>query len=170
MRIINILFLSFLFVLVSCSSDDDSQGNSTIDITGNWEVTGMEGEGEATGEFNGQMVTLPFELLGKDFDAQVLFTEDPNEMTPTGSLTLEITVSFLGQTDTIEEMVDLSDEFITASSWSIDGNIMTLESEGEIQTAEIITLTQNKMVLLVEQTRAIMGLEADVIQEVTLER
>ena len=76
----------------------------------------------------------------------------------------------MGFTETTEEIVDFNNEFATASSWSIDGNILTYESEEEIQTAEITTLTQNKMVLLVEQTRAMMGLESDVIAEITLER
>lgn len=172
MKNLSILFLSFLFVFSSCSSDDDAndQIDSAIDVTGSWELTGMESEGEATGEFNGQTVTLPFELLGKDFDAQVVFTENPNEMIPSGTLTLEVTVIFMGFSETTDEIVDFDNEFAPASSWSIDGNILTYESEGEIQTAEITTLTQNKMVLLVDQTRSMMGLEADVIAEITLER
>lgn len=171
MKKVSILFVSLLFVFASCSSDDDNTDNQVeVDVTGSWEVTALEGEGEATGEFSGQTVTIPFEMLGKDFDAQMLFTEDPNEIIPTGTLTLEITTIFLGQTNTTEELVDFSTEFVTASSWSIEGNILTYERDGQTQTAEIITLTQNKMVLLTEEIREIMGFEANVSQEVTLER
>lgn len=173
MKKISILFLSFLFVFASCSKDDDNTPNqvdSTIDITGSWELTGMEYEGESSQTVQGQTITMDYVGVARDIDAQVVFTENPNEVTSTGSYTIDLTMNYLGQTITQDYFLDFSDYITSASSWSIDGNEMTFESEGEVQTAEIVTLTQNMMVLLVEQTELMMGMEALVIAEVTLER
>ncbi len=173
MKKISILFASFLFVFASCSSDDDNtdtQVDSTVDITGSWELKAMEYEGESTQTAGGQTLTVTYEAFGKDFDAQVVFTEDPNEVTSTGTYTIEMTMTSMGQSITQDFPVDVSEEFISASEWSIDGNVMTLISEGETQTAEIITLTQNLMVLLTEQTEILNGAETTVVAEFTLER
>lgn len=172
MKNLSILLFTFLFVFASCSSDDDSnsQIDLTVDLTGSWELTSLEYEGESTIEVENQTLTISFDGFGKDFDAQVNFTEDPNELTSTGSYTLVLTTNFMGESITQEELIDFSDDIITGE-WSLEnGNQLVIVSNGETQTAEIISLNETKMVLLSNESTSIDGVNVDISSEITLER
>lgn len=166
------LLLGVFFVFASCSSDDDNnQVDLSVDITGQWELTGMEGEGESTVTYEGQTVTVNLSGFGKDFDAQIQFTDDPNEVIPTGTFTLVLTATFFGISETEEYPINISNELQTGT-WSIVGNqlIITDPVTAESQSAQFLVLQQNKMVLLVEMTTIIDEVEATMMSELTLER
>lgn len=174
MKNLFLLFIPILFFFTACSSDDDNDNNQvdlTVDIRGSWDVTGLDYEGESEVVFDGQTLTLTYDGFGKDFDAQVVFSENPNTVETFGSYTIVLTVNFMGQNQTEEYPVDLSDDFSTGS-WSIEGNQMVVidSNTGEEQTSQIIQLTQNKMVLLTEQNIIEDGIEISITLEMTLER
>ncbi|MEX0996666.1 MAG: lipocalin family protein [Flavobacteriaceae bacterium] len=173
MKNLSILLFAILLVFASCSSDDDNSNDQidlTVDITGSWELTSLEYEGESTIEVENQTLTISFDGFGKDFDAQVNFTEDPNEVTSTGSYTLVLTTNFMGESITQEQFVDFSDDSITGE-WSIEnGNQLVVVSNGETQTAEIISLNESKMVLLTNESTTIDGVNVIISSEMTLER
>ncbi len=173
MKKISLLLVSVMFVFISCSSDDDSSNpvDLSVDITGQWEITKVESEGEAIIVFEGQTFTGTLSGFGKDFDAQVLFTDNPKEVIPTGTFTMVLTTTFFGLTETDEFPVDFSNELQTGS-WSIVGNqlVITEATTGETQSAQFLELQQSKMVLLLEMTTIVNDVEALLISEITLER
>jgi hypothetical protein len=172
MKKICVLIVGVFFIFTACSSDDDNnQVDLSVDITGQWELTEMESEGESTVTYEGQIITVNLSGFGKDFDAQIQFTENPNEVIPTGTFTLVLTATFLGFSETDEYPVDLSSELQTGT-WSIVGNqlIITDPVTAESQSAQFLVLQQNKMVLLVEMTTIVDGVEATLMSELTLER
>lgn len=173
MKNFNILMIAFLIVLTSCSSDDDSnnQIDLSVDITGQWDLKKLDYEGDSQMTFQGQTVTMTYIGFGKEMDAQVVFSNNPNNVEVFGTYVIEMTVTYLGMTETIDTPFDMSD-FMNAGTWSIEGNQMIIvdNTTGEQQTAEIIHLSQNKMILLSEQTQTMNGMTANVVGEMTLER
>ena len=173
MKKLSVLFVAFLFVFTSCSSDDDNgnQIDLSVDITGQWDLTGIELEGDASMTFEGQTVTITYTGFGKDFDAEVIFTDNPKEVNATGTYTMVMTTSFLGFSETEEYPVDFSDDF-DAGTWSIEGNLLVITdaNTNEVQTAQIVHLTQNKMILVMEEVESMDGMSATIIGEITLER
>lgn len=173
MKNLSLLFVAFLFVFTSCSSDDDAnnQIDLSVDITGQWDLTKIELEGESTMTFEGQTITTTFVGFGKDYDAQVVFTDNPKEVNATGTYTMVMTTSFMGFSETDEYPVDFSDDF-DAGSWSIEGNLLVItdSNSNEVQTAKIVHLTQNKMVLVMEEVESMEGMSTDIFAEITLER
>lgn len=172
MKKVSVLLLSVMFLFTSCSSDDDnSQIDLSVDITGQWDLTEVESEGDSTVTYEGQTVTVTLSGFGKDYDAQVLFTENPNQVSATGTYTMVLTTTFLGITQTDEYPIEFSNEF-ESGNWSLEGNQMLITdiTTGETQAAEILVLQQNKMVLLLEMTTMIEGVEANLTSEMTLER
>lgn len=172
MKNLSKLMFAFLLVFASCSSDDDNNQNDlTVDITGSWELTNLEYSGENETVFQGQTITLVYSGFGKDFDAQAVFSENPNTIQTLGSYTIELSFEFMGITQTIDTPINLSDD-ISSGTWSVEGNQMIIVDgdTGEVQTAEIIQLTQNKMVLLMEQVTNMNGANVTVVAETTLER
>lgn len=170
MKNLRLLFLAILVVFTSCSSDDDNTINLTADITGTWNLTEFEFEGGSEITFEGQTIALTFTGIGKDFDAQVTFASNPNTYVSSGPYTLVYTVEFMGITDSDEAEIDLEDE-LGSGQWSIQGNQIILENNnGEDRNAQIIHLTQNKMVLIEEVEMDIDGFIVTVNSEMVLER
>ena len=81
-------------------------------------------------------------------------TEDPNVITSTGTYSLELTATILGlpMSENVEDLFLLED-----SEWSRNGNELTLTAQGQSQTATIIELTDNSMIISLEVVQEIMG-------------
>lgn len=170
MKNLRLLFLAILVVFTSCSSDDDNTIDLTADITGAWNLTEFEFEGGSEITFEGQTIAITFTGIGKDFDAQVTFASNPNTYVTSGSYTLVYTVEFMGFTESDEADIDIEDE-LGSGQWSIQGNEIIFENNiGEDQNAQIVLLTQNKMVLIGEIGMDIDGFIVTVNSEMVLER
>lgn len=173
MKKLSVLFVAFLFVFTSCSSDDDNgnQIDLSVDITGQWDLTKLDYEGDSQMTFQGQTITLNYTGFAKDIDAQVVFSKNPDIVESFGSYTIEMTVTYMGMSETYDTPLNMSDH-ISPGTWSIQGNQMIIvdQTTGEQQTAEIIHLSQNKMILVAQQTQSMNGMTANVSGEMTLER
>jgi hypothetical protein len=173
MKNLSLLFVAFLIVFASCSSDDDAnnQIDLSVDITGSWDLTKLDYEGDSQMTFQGQTITLDYTGFAKDIDAQVVFSKNPDIVESFGSYTIEMTVTYMGMSETYDTPLDMAD-YINPGTWSIQGNQMIIvdQTTGEQQTAEIIHLSQNKMILVSQQSQNMNGMTVNVYGETTLER
>jgi len=150
----------FLFVLLlslvifSCSSDDDSTQNGNATIEGEWELTSMEMEGNYEYTMEGVPFPILFEYDGyaKDLNSQTIFETNPNTVSSTGTLTLVLTISMMGDSITEEMPVDFS-EYVSSGTWEIDGDQMTVvDTDGNISTYKIEQLTSTTLILKMNET------------------
>ncbi|MDY8136527.1 lipocalin family protein [Aquimarina sp. 2201CG5-10] len=145
-----LLFLSASSLFISCSNDDDD--TIVIDeslIPGEWSLTEIRSEdGRVTTTIQGVPVSGSYDLTGKDYTAQVTFTEvsgtDPNTFTSSGGFTLVATVSIPTQSIDYEEAIP---DFIGNGEWSVEGNTLTTSAQGQEQSFEIIALSAQTMSL-----------------------
>lgn len=167
------LFVVFLSVtFFSCSSDDDNSGEEEISIVGTWELTEMNYDGTTTIEFEGIPVPVSIEGVGEDIDAQIVFEEDPNTVSSSGTLTSVVTITVLTESTTEEFPIDLS-EFVTSGSWTIsedESTLIVVDSEGTEQTFDINALTETTLDLTTEQEIMFDGMTVDVTMNVILTR
>lgn len=173
MKNLSLLFIAIIVVFGSCSSDDDNVNNQidlSVDITGIWNLTAFEIDGGNEITFNGQTFSVSYNALGTDFDAQLVFATNPNTYEGFGTYTLIATFDFMGMTETEEYLVSFEEE-VGSGQWSIQGNHIILENDnGEDRNAQIIHLTQNKMVLIEEVEMDTDGLAFSLIAETVFER
>jgi hypothetical protein len=98
-------------------------------------------------------ISAIFSSFGKNMDAQLTLTENPNEFTSSGSYTSVITTDVLGQQTTQEVPIN---NFFGSGNWEINGNIFTATSNGEESSAEILELTSS-----------LLKMKATFIEEIT---
>lgn len=151
MRKLSILLLAVTLILTSCSSNDEST-DANASIVGTWEMISFNSSG--TGTTTIQMLPVTFNINANSFneDYQLIFTENPNELTPQGTFGLTIEISALGQsmTETIEDGESLLPISETATSdWSLSGNQLTLMTNGETVILTVTELTETNLTFLV---------------------
>ncbi|MDH7912421.1 lipocalin family protein [Winogradskyella sp. SYSU M77433] len=149
MKKLSLLFVAYLFVLTSCSSDDsDSSSNISGDILGTWVGVDVDYYGDTVTEAGGQTVTSDFVGEAYDVDYTLTFTENPNELVSEGSYSVELTTTTLGQTqvDNIENL-----EFLEDGTWTQEGNQLTITNNGVSSQGTILELTDTSLVLELNQ-------------------
>lgn len=138
------IMLGLTVLITSCSSDNSPNVDTTIDITGNWDLVKQETRnGKITVTVEGEEVEVGFSIDGKNFNYQQFFGTDPNIVTGEGNYTQVTTISFLGQTETNEQQITDNGEF-RGSTWEISGSnfIISNEETGDI-VFSIKELTEN---------------------------
>ncbi|MAO08393.1 MAG: hypothetical protein CL596_06755 [Alteromonas sp.] len=156
MKILKLLSLAAMVVFfVSCSKDDDDDNNTeniSADIVGTWTATDVDYYGTTTTSANGITTEADFTGEGYDINFTLTFTENPNEITSVGSYSILLTTTFNGQN--IEQNVeDLT--WDSTGDWSIDGTTLTTNTSGNVGVSEIQELTQNSLILYIENTEEI---------------
>ncbi len=149
-----LLFLTGTTLFVSCSDDDDNpfQANESL-IPGEWVLTEIKSEdGKASTTIQDIPVSGEYNVSGENYDASVTFTEsavetEPNTVVGSGSFTLVFTFTFLG-IDPVEVKQNVP-ELIGSGDWVVDGNTLTTTVQGEDQSYEIVSLTEQTMTLKV---------------------
>lgn len=121
------LFIASLFIvtLFSCSSSDDDQ---TVDIVGNWTVTqGIIEPG--TINMNLEGMQIPIEVSGNfveiDPNNRINFHQDGTFTSETGRIVLELTMNFMGTTQT--ERFEETDVF-GEGTWTLTGNELKISN------------------------------------------
>jgi len=142
LRTVTVIFLTILFI--SCSSDD----NSTIDtnaqeenLIGTWNLSEIKQEGTVTSNIQGIPVQSHYSAYGKDINAQVTFTQNPNNFTSSGNYTSVVTVTILGQANTQEFNVSIDDFLNLGTCWSLNKGVITINQGGKTVDINIIELT-----------------------------
>jgi len=139
----SLFLLAFVVLLSSCTSNETNTTISETDIIGTWNLTEFKLEnGNISYTENGITLSSPYSLEGSDFNATLTFSDTPKVITVDGYFTLKTTATFLGQTQTEEGEVNLSDAptDLENVNWSLAGDVLTISVDGEDQIqAEIIS-------------------------------
>jgi len=155
-----ILFISITLFLFSCNEDDATPIDTNAqeqDLIGTWNLTEESQDGKVISEQGIEVGTIT--SVGKDMDAQIVFTANPNNFTGSGGYTDVVNVSVLGQSIAEEEVVVSINDLINQGSWSIDQGILTLTANSVDQTANIteLTTTTLKVEFDIEETSTLQG-------------
>lgn len=139
MKKLIILFIGFS-LLTSCSKDDDNEPNNG-NITGEWILTKLNTEMNIA---EGVMTAIG---EGKDYNAFMTFTDDPNQVTSGGSLTLVQTI-YMGSTpiSTDETTIDFSNYFSETGQWQLSGNTLTMSGQNSNVSVTVTKLTSNTLI------------------------
>ncbi|MEM7485431.1 MAG: hypothetical protein AAF348_09500 [Bacteroidota bacterium] len=137
---------------------DENTGdeNTASAIVGNWELVSAtinNGQGSTNVE-NFGVVSFPFSASSKDENAQITFSENPNEVNGTGQYTIIITYTLFSQEFTDESNLESP---ITNGTWEQSNDDLTITGGDENIPGDfnIKELTANKMVLEVAFDRTI---------------
>jgi len=131
--------------LASCSKDDDSIDTTDTRIMGDWTVTDISYMGTSSSNVGGVTIDADFTGTGYDMDLKISFDENPNEYTAEGDYSIMLVTDFQG---TPIETPWTNVGFIGNGDWVKTDNTLTITaSTGEVQSATITELTDNKMVI-----------------------
>ena len=152
---LTLICLTLLFL--SCS-EDDPIGVNTLEnqLVGTWKLTEITQEGTTTTDLQGVPITSDFTSEGKNINAQVTFTQNPNNFTSSGNYTSVVTITFLGQGTTQEIPVQI-DDFLNQGTWSINGSELTITQNSEAQTAIITEITDTTLKFEIEVNQEVVA-------------
>ncbi|AUS07021.1 lipocalin family protein [Pseudotamlana carrageenivorans] len=146
MKHLTLLFF-VLIVLSSCSNDDgDSQFSG--DLVGAWVGTELTYQGTAESSLQGFPITTNFEGEAYDMTSTITFNESPNTVVSEGAYSLKFTYNFNGvsKTEFIEDV-----QFLENGTWEVDGNTLIINNNGQESMADILFLTEDKLVVEINQ-------------------
>lgn len=150
MKKINLLAFVFLITLfVSCDKEENSENNlaeNSAKLVGDWKLVGYDVE-DATiaSNIDGVEFSIPTTITGKDFDASLRFSENPNVFTSEGSFVVLIEFEAEGETYSQEEVVE---DFLSDGEWALEEGLLIATTETEDAIAYTIkTLTDTSLVL-----------------------
>lgn len=115
------------FAVASCDKDDNSAEQALL--AGEWEpieIYTNNGVNIASSPFGTFTSTYTFE--GKDFDVLVVFNENPNTYSSSGTMVYVSIINFMGIEQTIESTVN---GFNGSGTWSLNGSILTQVPTGQ---------------------------------------
>jgi len=144
MKIFKFLFAFALFAsLASCSKEEDVTAEAAI--MGEWIVTDISYEGTSTSGVGGTTQSFDFTGTGFDMDLKISFSDDPKDYTAEGDYSIKLVTDFQGSPITTDWT---NVGFIGSGDWVKTGNTLTVTaSTGEIQSANIVELTDSKMII-----------------------
>jgi hypothetical protein len=148
-----IILFSATLLFISCSTDDDG---STVDpnaqaqnLIGTWLLAEITQDGTVSTDVQGLPVSGTITSFGKDIDAQIIFSENPDNYVTSGGYTDVITVNVLEQIFNEEQNISIAD-ILGQGSWSLDQGILTLTQSSDVRAASVIELTTTSLKLEIE--------------------
>jgi len=148
-----IVLFSATLLFLSCDTDD---GGSIVDpnaeaknLIGTWLLVEITQNGTVSTEVQGLPVNGTITSFGKDIDAQIIFSENPDNYVASGGYTDVITVNVLGQIIDEQQNISISD-ILGQGSWTLDQGILTLKQSSDIRAASVIELTTTSLKLELE--------------------
>lgn len=139
-----ITLFSITLFFASCSSSDDAPQVNSKDLLGTWNLTEVTTEGTTKSTGNGVTIESTYTSLGKDYNAKLIFSENPNKFQSSGSYTSVVTTTTLGQESTINVPIN---NIIGAGDWEITGNTLNTSGYGDDASAEILELNESTLKL-----------------------
>lgn len=153
MKFSNYLILFFASVLLlGCNNDDEAQAPEpqaidTSKFPNTWKLTDIQTiGGKATATLSGVPLTGDFTTSGKDYTAEITFTEgtgqNANTFTSGGGFTAVFSIDLtLQKFDTEQNFPN----FFGAGTWKLDGNHLITTVLGKDSTLVIQELTDTTM-------------------------
>ncbi len=145
------LILVLGLFIISCSKDDTTQNTSTK-VIGVWNCSSVDYTGTSVTKILGQSISADFIGEGYNIDFTFTLSEDPNVASTSGSHDIKLTTTTLGQT-TVQNIEDIAFSYV--GTWSIDGDKLTINREGETSVATIVELTDTSLELNILEERTI---------------
>ncbi|NER12240.1 hypothetical protein GWK08_02185 [Leptobacterium flavescens] len=144
MKYFKLLIVAFVFTFAACTSDDNEADFDSANLPGTWNLSGVTTQnGSAVVTQEGVTVTVDFSLSTSNEDLQVVFSENPNTVSSSGSFVQILTITAFGQTETEEEQVD---GLFLDGTWQLNGSTLTIDSDDstleEFGTSPSFTVTQ----------------------------
>ncbi len=148
-KIKNLLFLGVILFLASCSNNESNSTITDADLIGSWSITDFHSEnGSITATQNGISFSTDYSTTGSNFNAQMIFGDNPKIITGSGTFTMTASYTILGQTITNSEDIDASNApSIAGANWSLDDGNIILSINGENAQAEIVSFDGNTLQL-----------------------
>lgn len=163
-RLFIALFITTTFI--GCSSDDDGGNDTSASLVGTWNITSLVYGGENTFEVLGESSSSSFQGVGQNFDASVIFTENPNEFVSSGSYDVVLDFEVEGVSETTTTSID---NFQSEGSWERNGSILSFEgSLVEVDTTVPVVMGSNMNdATILELTETTLRLGQVVSQEIS---
>lgn len=162
MKKINLLLIALIFIISSCSTEDDSP-EILSNILGDWNAVSIQYSAETTTAVSGQSITNNSVGEGYDINIIVTFNESPNTVVSQGYYNVHLTSTVLGQTYT-QDVV--GPEFFQDGSWELNGNKLIVTAQGETSEATIEKLTDSELELYIDTTEDLPEQGATIISKI----
>jgi hypothetical protein len=143
MKKITILFIALTFALTSCSSDE-SAPTTLGNIVGVWKGVNVDYSGTTVTSAQGQTINSDYVGEAYNVDYSVTFTENPNNLTSSGSYSVKLTTTVTGQTNVsyVENLNVLGD-----GTWQINNNELSITTSIDTNKMKIEKLTESELIL-----------------------
>ncbi|AZJ31815.1 Lipocalin-like domain-containing protein [Tenacibaculum mesophilum] len=165
-----ILFVfSISFLLFSCSDSNDLVEISNEDLIGKWNLIDLTSNVTNKFSYQGNTVNSTTAVYGKNYNFSMTFSENPNEYSTEGSLTLVTKTNTNGEVDTQEtESSSIMD--LESGEWEIKGNKLITKSNGVSSEMIIDSYTENKLVLKqkINETQTVQGVGVKIVGNATV--
>jgi len=132
------LFTLFIGIvlLTSCNKDDDA--SISAGIAGEWTLKKLNSEMDL-----GAITSIG---EGKDYNASMTFSEEPNQVYSQGTVVLEQKLYMNGTLlSTEESTIDFSNQFETGQ-WELSENTLTMSGENSSVSVTVTKLTSNTLI------------------------
>ena len=142
-----LLFTLLVLGFMSCGKDDEPTDTpatvSEANIVGTWNLSSIScNDGKLVTSVLGQESVSTFVVTGKDYNAKIVFSANPNTYVSSGSYTSVTKTTTLGTTETEET----EDSFDDSGTWKVEGNKLIISAPGEPdQITEITKLEAKKL-------------------------
>lgn len=137
------LSITVLFLFTACSTDDSSENIPVTEdnVAATWNLTKFT----MNGKTKYSNLEIPIKGEGKDMDAKVTLSKNPNKITSSGSFNLSVSFNAIGQN--IERDIPMNlDLFVGNGEWSVNSNGQIIVSDnGTVQTLDVKEFTNNKL-------------------------
>ncbi|WP_248723057.1 lipocalin family protein [Seonamhaeicola sp. ML3] len=150
MKIFKFLSITLVLVLTSCNieSVDGESSSSSASIVGSWRMVEYVYTGETVTTGGGETLTSDFIGEGVDMDYTIVFSEEPNNLTASGSLSIKLTSTVLGQTST---QTIPTGSVLADGTWEQKGDEIITFANGQEGRMKIESLTETELVLTINQ-------------------
>ncbi|MBU3011798.1 lipocalin family protein [Polaribacter vadi] len=157
-KIIFLTLLISLFYACEVSNTSDVEIN-TLDLVGTWSLTNIVIDDAVINITSPVVLTVTGNGFGKDLNASLTFSENPNLAVINGDFTFVLNYNSSGETHTEELYLDdifFNDTFgFLSSSWQLDGNTLTLNEGGEQLNIDIISFIDEVLTIEVDVNKTI---------------
>jgi len=165
MKLFSYFFTGALIALMlnSCSENDELK-NGNQELIGSWMATEINFEGNSAIETTGNIVSTSFSGDGYNMALQIRFDENSNEFTSFGAYNIHLNTNHHGHSSITEWM---NPGFIQCGKWNKNGNdLLITNHKGETQSATILSLDQQRLVLSYNFTYKTKQFDSSVTYEV----
>ncbi|WP_115461928.1 hypothetical protein [Winogradskyella aurantiaca] len=139
-----ILLISF-YLIVSCSSSDDSNPDEDFNMVGVWQGVAVDFDTSAVVEIAGEQIPVICDGEGFDVNFLITFTDGPNEYSADG------TFSVLNECTLIGEQVQEDLEVFGDGSWVYENGNLSMTENGETITVDVEIISNDRIILEFEE-------------------